>query len=92
MLLLKDPKKYTMGERVFVVFKEIADFYEQIYKMDEVEYYNLHSVMGMKYRLFWWKEIDSSFDEMGNNTDHFDTSTYFQPKPSPLFGADINDP
>ena len=53
-LLLQHNKKFILGERIYCVFKEITDFLEVIYGMDEGQYQRLCRNIALKYNLDWW--------------------------------------
>lgn len=58
--------------------------------MDEYEYQKLCEAIRIKYKLTWRESAFKSAPPMTNDElNKFDTSSIFQLRPSPTFGADL---
>lgn len=64
MLILKKPEGYCLGERLYCVYKDVTEFYEEIYKMDENDYYALCHIIDKTYNRSQWENLTSEHLEV----------------------------
>lgn len=88
-ILLKHHKKYVLGERIYCIFKEITDFQEAMYALEESEYQRLCRNIAIRFNLDWWESIEKESCSLMAVDDKFDTSTIYKQRPSPLFGIEL---
>ena len=60
--------------------------------MDEFKYQRLCEAIRIKHKLTWKQSAFKSYEPLDDDAiQKFDTSSIFQLRPSPMFGAEVND-